>query len=115
MVPAELLLAGKTSEASDAYRKIKREQPDSAAVAEDNLNEFGYQLLRQGKRAEAIAVFALNVEFYPASSNTYDSLGEAYMENGDAELAIRNYRRSLELDPGNGNAVQMLKKLEQKK
>jgi hypothetical protein len=37
------------------------------------------------------------------------------MENGDTELAIKNYRRSLELDPGNGNAVQMLKKLEQKK
>ena len=115
MVPAELLLAGKASEAADAYRKIRKEQPDNAAVSENRLNELGYQLLRQSKRAEAIAVFALNVEFYPASSNTYDSLGEAYMENGDTELAIRNYRRSLELDPGNGNAVQMLKKLEQKK
>jgi CubicO group peptidase (beta-lactamase class C family) len=114
-VPAELLLAGKTAEASDAYRKIKKEQPDNAAVAENRLNDFGYQLLRLGRRAEAIVVFALNVEFYPASSNTYDSLGEAYMENGDTELAIKNYRRSLELDPGNGNAVQMLKKLEQKK
>jgi hypothetical protein len=37
------------------------------------------------------------------------------MENGERELAVRNYRRSLELDPNNSNAAQMLKKLEEKK
>ena len=115
MVPFEMLLTGKASEAADAYRKIRKEQPDNAAVSENRLNNLGYDLLRQGKRAEAIAVFGLNVEFYPSSANAYDSLGEAYMENGDRELAVKNYRRSLELNPGNGNAVQMLKKLEQKK
>jgi CubicO group peptidase (beta-lactamase class C family) len=115
MIPYEMLLAGKAAEAAEAYRKIKKEQPANAAVAENRLNLLGYELLRQGRRAEAIAVFSLNVEFYPASANTYDSLGEAYMENGDRELAVRSYRRSLELDPGNSNAVQMLKKLEEKK
>jgi D-alanyl-D-alanine-carboxypeptidase/D-alanyl-D-alanine-endopeptidase len=53
----------------------------------------------------------LNVEAYPASYNTYDSLGEAYMANGDKELAIRSYKKSLELYPKNTNAVEMLKKL----
>jgi hypothetical protein len=33
------------------------------------------------------------------------------MDNGDTELAIANYQKSLQLDPSNGNAVQMLKKL----
>jgi Flp pilus assembly protein TadD len=115
MIPYELLLAGKAAEAAEAYRKIKKEQPANAAVAENRLNLLGYELLRAGRRAEAVAVFALNVEFYPASANTYDSLGEAYMENGERELAVRNYRRSLELDPNNSNAAQMLKKLEEKK
>jgi cytochrome c-type biogenesis protein CcmH/NrfG len=41
----------------------------------------------------------------------YDSLGEAYMKNGDKELAIENYEKSLKLDPGNANAVEMLKRL----
>lgn len=56
-------------------------------------------------------MFQLNVEAYPSSANVYDSLGEAYMLNGDQALAIKNYEKSLELDPANGNAVEMLKKL----
>lgn len=111
-VPVELLTAGKTAEALAEYRRIKREQPDNVAVGENRLNGLGYTLLRQKKTAAAVEVFKLNVELYPQSSNVYDSLGEAYMENGDKELAIRNYRRSLELDPQNQNAREMLKKLE---
>ncbi len=44
--------------------------------------------------------------------NTYDSLGETYMENGDKNLAIQNYKKSLELNPKNTGAVEKLKKLE---
>ena len=39
-------------------------------------------------------------------------LGEGYMKQGRKELAIRNYKRSLELDPNNANAITMLKKLQ---
>jgi cytochrome c-type biogenesis protein CcmH/NrfG len=63
---------------------------------------------------EAIEIFKLNVEAYPQGFNTYDSLGEAYMVNGDKELAIQNYKKSLELNPQNSNATAMLKKLEEK-
>jgi tetratricopeptide (TPR) repeat protein len=49
--------------------------------------------------------------FYPRSFNVYDSLGEAYLMNGDKDLAIENYRKSLELNPDNSNAAKMLKKL----
>ncbi len=59
----------------------------------------------------AIAVFKLNVEQYPDGFNTYDSLGQAYMVNGDLELAIENYEKSLELNPENTNAVQMLERI----
>lgn len=61
---------------------------------------------------DAIEIFKLNVEAYPEASNPYDSLGEGYMLNGDKELAIKNYKKSLELNPDNTNAVEMLKKLE---
>ena len=45
-----------------------------------------------------------NVKLYPESSNVYDSLGEAYMKDGNKELAIKNYEKSLELDQKNDNA-----------
>ena len=51
------------------------------------------------------------VETYPKGFNTYDSLGEALLASGDREGAIRNYRRSLELNPENKSAEEALKKL----
>jgi Flp pilus assembly protein TadD len=72
---------------------------------------LGYQFIREKKYKEAIAVFQLNVESYPQSSNVYDSLGEAYMNDGDKPEALANYRKSLQLNPNNRNAVGMLEKL----
>jgi tetratricopeptide (TPR) repeat protein len=72
----------------------------------------GYRLLAKKRNREAIEMFKMNVEDHPKSANVYDSLGEAYMINGDKNAAIENYKKSLELDPGNGNAREMLKKLE---
>lgn len=111
MIPYEMLMAGKATEAVEAYRKIKQEKPANNAVQEARLNDLGYALLQENKLADAIAIFKLNVELYPQSSNTYDSLGEAYMKNGDKELAISNYAKSLELDPKNKNAANMIEKL----
>ena len=111
-IPYELLQAGKVDEAVAAYRRIKKEKPDNVSVSEQRLNTLGYELRWAKKLREAVAVFALNAELYPQSFNVYDSLGDAYAESGDKELAVRNYRRSLELNPKNANAARMLKKLE---
>ena len=111
-IPYELLQAGKADEAVAAYRRIQKEQPSNVAVSEQRLNTLGYELLRAKKLRESLAVFALNAELYPQSFNVYDSLGDAYAESGEKELAIKNSRRSLELNPQNKNATEMLKKLE---
>lgn len=39
----------------------------------------------------------------------YDSLGEDDMDKDDRDLAIKNYKKSLELDRANDNAKKMLK------
>ena len=80
-------------------------------LTERDLNRIGYNLLQRGRVPDAIAVFRRNVQRFPDSFNVYDSLAEAYMTAGDRELAIANYQRSLELNPKNTNAVEMLKKL----
>ncbi|MCM3871375.1 MAG: serine hydrolase, partial [Pyrinomonadaceae bacterium] len=96
------------------YRDLKSRQPKLYDFAEPELNGLGYQLMREKKLKEAVEVFKLNVEAYPQGANTYDSLGEAYMTNGDTELAIQNYKKSLELNPKNTGAAAMLKRLENK-
>ena len=82
------------------------------AVSEAELNRLGYDFLNsRGAPARAIEIFQLNVRAFPNSANVYDSLGEAYLAHADTALAVISYRRSLELDPNNGNAADILKRL----
>jgi len=103
------------------YKKIRelyteiRKSDIEFSLKEQEVNSWGYTLLRANKVKEAIEVFSLNTLLYPESSNTYDSLGEAYMVLGDVALAIKNYEQSLALNPGNSNAESMLKILKQEK
>ncbi|MBC7927745.1 MAG: serine hydrolase [Bryobacteraceae bacterium] len=76
------------------------------------LNALGYRLLREKRPSEAIEVFKRNTEQYPADGNVYDSLGEAYLANGQKQLAIANYQKSLQLNANNQNAARQLKVLE---
>ena len=111
LIPFEYLTGGNFDKALAGYRQIKKEKPDNAAVSEARINGLGYGFLRAKKLPEAIFYFKLNVEFYPGSANVYDSLGEAYVATGEKELAIANYKKSLELNPKNTNAAEALKKL----
>ncbi|MDQ3804743.1 MAG: prolyl oligopeptidase family serine peptidase [Acidobacteriota bacterium] len=96
------------------YHELKKTQPDRYDFSERELNVLGYELLGTGRVKEAVEIFKLNVEAYPQAFNTYDSLAEAYAVQGETELAIKNYRRSLELNPQNTNATERLKELEKK-
>lgn len=50
---------------------------------------------------------------FPQSWNAHDSLGEAYAAAGQNDLAIKNYEKSVELNPKNTAGLQALKKLRQ--
>ena len=93
------------------YHDLKATQRATFDFDESELNNLGYQLIRAKAFKDAIRIFQLNVEAYPQSSNVYDSLGEAYMDDGDKPLAIANYQRSLQLNPKNHGAAEMLQKL----
>ena len=91
------------------YRELKTNQSAAYDFAESELNTLGYRLLRNGRAKEAVEVFKLNVEAYPQAANTYDSLAEAYVAVNERELAKQNYKKSLELNPNNTNAAEILK------
>jgi hypothetical protein len=93
------------------YRELKAKAFGDVYASESDLNGLGYQLINEKKTKEAIEILKLNVEAYPQSANAYDSLGEAYMVDGQTAPAIENYQKSLDLDPKNANAAEMLKKL----
>jgi CubicO group peptidase (beta-lactamase class C family) len=98
-------------QAMKLYRSFKKDV-SSWYLNEREINSVGYLLLHNlGKKDAALEFFKMNALEFPNSANVFDSLGEAYMENGDNKKAIENFKKSLELDPGNDNAKKMIEKL----
>jgi len=107
----ELLNEGKSVDDIIQFVKqedIKKSQYD---LSEDWITRFGYQLMFQGKKEEALKIFKLNTELYPTGFNAFDSYGECLLELGDKENAIKAYKKSLELNPENNNAEKVLSEL----
>jgi hypothetical protein len=108
---SDTIAARGVDEAARQYRELKAAGGAAYNFDEGELNALGYQLIRANRFKDAIRVLQLNVEAYPQSGNVYDSLGEAYLDDGDTPQAIASYRRSLQLYPHNRNAVKTLQAL----
>lgn len=99
---------GKTAEAEAALK-------EGLAIANENdINNYGYQLLGQQQVDKAIEMFVLNTQKNPKSANAWDSLGEGYATKGDKENAIKSFKKSLGLNPAanvKANSEKFLKQL----
>jgi tetratricopeptide (TPR) repeat protein len=104
-------LAARGFDQAHAIYKEMQGKGASFTLDADMINSWGYELLRMGKQKESIAIFQFGTQLIPQDANLFDSLGEAQAEAGLREDAIRNYNRSLELNPKNFNAVERLKTL----
>jgi hypothetical protein len=111
-VMGKTIVANGLQNAIAHYRELKNTEPEKYDFGEAQLNTLGYQLIGSDRLDDAIEIFNLNVEMFPESFNPYDSLGEAYMIGGNKELAIKNYKKSIELNPNNRNGIEMLEKLQ---
>lgn len=106
----------------DREEEAAKVREKAIAVATNaELNTYGYQLINQGKKDEAIKVFKLNVEKNPSDPNVWDSLGEGYTtrsQDGDKKLAVKAFEKSLSLDPPanvRANSMKHLKNMGVKK
>jgi len=102
------LLKNGFKDASKIFNKISKDHKNFS-LTEDEVNSWGYQLIEQSKKNEAMEIFKLNTLLFPKSSNVYDSYGEILETLGNRKEAIFNYKRSLELNPDNTNAANYLK------
>lgn len=88
------------------YHQLKKEAPNEYNFEnEQELNKYGYALLSEGETKAAIEIFKLLVAEFPKSANPYDSLGEAYLKDGNDDLALENYEKSIKIDPKNNHAI----------
>jgi len=94
-------------------RVIRREEGllTDPEPEEIQLNAFGYELFGQKRLQDALTVFSFSVEQFPNSWNAHDSLAEAQAALGKNEEAIKNYARSLELNPANTHASEQIQRI----
>ncbi|MFH1573166.1 MAG: serine hydrolase, partial [Acidobacteriota bacterium] len=98
------------------YRRLEREDSKGYVFQPRELNRLAYFLLRDKKQIDdAIAIFKFNVEANPQYADGFEGLADAYMEIGDQDEAVRNYARSLEINPKNTGAVNKLNELVKRK
>jgi dienelactone hydrolase len=84
-------------EAIQLFHDLRQRRQRVVLFTEGQLNQLGYFHLQAGRTNEAVRLFRLNTLVFPMSANTYDSLGDAYLANGQYELALRMSERALEL------------------
>lgn len=76
------------------------------------LNSLGYDLMYADKKVnEAINIFEFAIKEFPENANLFDSLGEAYFINEEYDNSLLNYKKSLELNPGNENAKKYISEI----
>lgn len=100
-------------QASSIAAGIEKRDPN-LVWPESEMNDWGYRLLSTGRAPQALAVFRLIADRFPNSANAHDSLAQAFRVNGDDRSAAIHYRRILELDPNNADALRHLKEISPK-
>jgi dienelactone hydrolase len=104
---------GGTPEAVQFFHAERKRDPNLILFPESLMNLFAYQRLQAGESDDAILLFKLNVEAYPASANAQDSLSDGYLAAGHKDLALAAEEKCLELlpaDTANADFKAQLKK-----
>lgn len=106
----EVLRATMDAEGADAAVAEYHDLRETAGMAgrfdfgEWEVNTLADRLTAEERYEDAIAIYELNLEFYPESVSILFSLGGLYERIDDTEAALGYYERVLELMPGNTQA-----------
>jgi D-alanyl-D-alanine-carboxypeptidase/D-alanyl-D-alanine-endopeptidase len=93
--------------AKNHFYDLKKSKPKKC---EGIINKLGDSYMKWNINT-ALAIFKINIEMYPESFKVYNSYGKALLKNGQQDLAIKNYKKSIELNPGNMLGIQALEKM----
>jgi len=107
---------GGVSSAIARYRELRERYYGKGGYnfGEVSLKAFGQELSAQNDTDGALAVWHLNTTQFPQSSEAWSTLAEGYLGAGKKTLAEIYYRKALELDPANDDALEELRKLAEK-
>lgn len=88
---------GGPQQARAKLEQARKSNPKAVLFSETTVNILGYEHMQAGDVKGAIEILKLNAEAFPNSPNVYDSLSDAYLADGQKDLARQNARKALEL------------------
>jgi len=77
--------------------EARQRDPKANLFSEAIVNLLGYEHLQSGDTGGAVEILKLNAVAYPNSPNVYDSLSDAYLADGQKDLARENATKALQL------------------
>jgi tetratricopeptide (TPR) repeat protein len=95
---------------NDVNTAFKAANPDFK-LDEQTMVSWGFALRWFEHYPEAIAIFKIDTGLFPDQAYIYDDLADAYAKNGQKDLAIASYEKSLAMKPDNPDAKAELEKL----
>jgi CubicO group peptidase (beta-lactamase class C family) len=106
---SDYIQEGNIEQAVRCYQELMKKDKGMKNQLENKLNNEGYGCIWRKDYNTAIAFLKINTILFPGSDNSWDSLGEAYFSDKQYALAIVAMKKSLEYNPNNQNAVQVIK------
>lgn len=94
------------------FQDLRSQRSAEVYFGEWEVNQLGYLFLKEGHSEKALQILQYNAQAHPNSYNAHDSLGEAYLQTDNKVMALQHYRRSLQINPQNENAITRIKELE---
>lgn len=84
---------------------------DGFIMTEQDINLMAYNLMFRERYEEAEQYFRLYVQYWPESANSWDSLGEFLLDQGNDEEGRTCYEKALAMDQERGYIKEILEKI----
>jgi len=101
---------GGVEKAAQQLASARQKDPHAKLWDEGLVNVIGYEHLQEGDKKGAIEILKLNASAFPDSANVYDSLSDAYLADGQKDLARENAKKALQMLPTDKSANEAFRK-----
>ncbi len=104
----QTILKNGTEAAIKKFEEVKNDR----SVVKGELDNLILSLRIRGAGKEMFEISKLYVREFPESADGHKRMGDLYQWFGNRELAVKSYKRVLELDPKNAEVLEILNKIE---
>jgi len=91
----QLQMPGGVTQVEQQLTEARKKDPQAELFPEINVDIIASGFLRDGETKEAIEIFKLNLVAYPDSADAHYNLADAYLKDGQKELARKYAEKAL--------------------